>query len=171
MDSLVERLLSRMFKREEINGRFRCPTYLFRWTLFQPKALRGFGIYLHKFVGDDWSLDLHDHPKRFISIGLKGSYVETTPVTQPYFTRHGERIGQFTHETTFRAPWLRTFPASHVHRISGPTIAAPCWTLVIVLTHVREWGFWHQSEEGMFHRWIPWRRYVGSEEADKMKAC
>lgn len=65
------RLLDRLFRREDINGGERCPTYLHRWTLFQPRRprwlWRGFGIYLHKFVGDDWSRDLHDHPKRFIS--------------------------------------------------------------------------------------------------------
>ena len=67
------KILDRLFgKAEEINGRERCPTYLYRWTVAK---WRGRGIYLHHFVGDDWSRDLHDHPKRFISIGLKGGYV------------------------------------------------------------------------------------------------
>ncbi len=44
----------------------------------------------------------------------------------------------------------------------------PCWTLVIVLWHVREWGFWHAGQ------FIPWKAYVrgaSSWIADKMKAC
>lgn len=65
----ITSLLNRFFGREEINGGNRCPAYLYRWTLF---ACRWFGVYVHRFVGDDWSLDLHDHPKRFISIGLRG---------------------------------------------------------------------------------------------------
>lgn len=132
---------------EEINGANRCPTYLYRWTLLKWGKR---GIYLHHFVGDDWSLDLHDHPKRFVSIGLRGQYREQTPA--------GFRI--------YRAPWLRTFPADHVHRLSMIN-GGECWTLVIVLKSVRQWGFWHLG------KFIPWREYVekGNPLADKMKAC
>lgn len=166
----VEHALSALFRHETINGNGRCATYLHRWTLFQPRRprrlWRGFGIYLHKFVGDDWSRDLHDHPKRFISIGLRGRYVETTfrgDARQcPCDLEHEHHV---TRE--YRAPWFRTFPADHVHRLSGPTPDRPCWTLVIVLWHVREWGFWH------FGRFIPWREYVepGNSIADERKAC
>lgn len=161
------RLLSRLFAHEEINGAGRCPTYLHRWTLFQPKRprwlWRGFGIYLHKFVGDDWSLDLHDHPKRFISIGLRGRYVETTPARPDadpasVFTGFEHRV--------YSAPWLRTFPAEHIHRLTLIQ-GRPCWTLVIVLRHVREWGFWHRGQ------FMHWRLYVAPDNAiaDTRKAC
>jgi hypothetical protein len=150
------RIIDRLFRLEEINGSQRCPTYLYRWTLFQPKwprwLWRGFGIYLHHFVGDDWSRDLHDHPKRFISIGLKGAYIEETP---------GHRIHFYV------APWIRTFPATHIHWLTLPK-GTDCWTLVIVLRHVRDWGFWHDGE------WLQWKEYVfGAYRAiaDKMKAC
>jgi hypothetical protein len=190
---MIERFLNWAFVHEEINGHQRCPTYLHRWTLFQPRArllkpwLRGFGIYLHKFVGDDWSYDLHDHPKRFISIGLKGSYVEETPspamidllrkhAGTPLFYDCG-----CTHlkvdaglcdvysnlETEYVAPWVRTFPARHVHRIKLLDPARSCWTLVIVLRTVRDWGFWNRG------RWVHWREYVdhSNELADSRKAC
>lgn len=137
--------LSRFFKMEEINGNNVCPTYLYRWTLLR---LFGCGVYLHHFVGDDWSRDLHDHPKRFISIGLSGTYTEETP--------HGER--------TYRAPWVRSFPAEHIHRIRLPR-GGSCWTLVIVLRAVRPWGFWHK---GLF---TPWREYVHSATAKEMRSC
>ena len=134
---------------EEINGGHRCPTYLYRWTILSTRWAR---IYLHKFVGDDWSLDLHDHPKRFISIGLWGSYREETPV-----------LGI----QDFSAPWFRTFPPEYRHRIFGPTPEKPCWTLVIVGPVVRDWGFWHSGQ------FIPWLDYVRGKDgiADKMKAC
>jgi hypothetical protein len=152
----VKRLLDRVFgQAEEINGRERCPTYLYRWTML---AWRGhFAAYLHHFVGDDWSLDLHDHPKRFISIGLKGWYYEHTPCK--------ECEGRHTVIRRYAAPWIRTFPASHIHRLSVPS--KNCWTLVIVLKPVREWGFWHLG------KFIPWRTYVDEVggAADKMKAC
>jgi hypothetical protein len=158
--------LSKLFRHEEINGAHRCPTYLHRWTLFQPRRpkafWRGFGIYLHKFVGDDWSRDLHDHPKRFISIGLKGRYVEYTPTLDSIEDDSDETVSR-----VYSAPWVRTFPADHIHRITLCDDRAPCWTLVIVLWHVREWGFWHK---GLF---MHWRGYVaqGNTIADERKAC
>jgi hypothetical protein len=129
---------------EEINGRERCSTYLYRWIVYDGRRGK---VYLHKFVGDDWTRDLHDHPKRFVSIGLWGSYLEETPAG-----KH-----------RYRAPWIRTFPATHQHRLTTPW--GTCWTLVIVLKTVREWGFWHEG------RFIPWRDYMDGEEADAMKDC
>jgi hypothetical protein len=145
----MRRILSWLFgKPEEINGANRCPTYLYRWTLLYRRGV--FGVYLHHFIGDDWSRDLHDHPKRFISIGLWGRYTEETP---------GGRL------RTYRAPWVRTFPAEHIHRITVPS--RNCWTLVIVLKPVREWGFWHLGQ------FFPWKTYVAKDNvlADEMKAC
>lgn len=145
----VKQILDKLFGRaEEINGRDRCPTYLFRWTLLSRKGK--FSIYLHHFVGDDWSRDLHDHPKRFISIGLWGCYLEETP----------------SGIKRYRAPWIRSFAATHIHRLSVPS--KNCWTVVAVLKPVRDWGFWHVG------RFIPWRSYVAGDDAaiaDKMKAC
>jgi hypothetical protein len=146
----VRGLFDRIFQREEMDGDGRCATYLVRWTLL--KLPRGIGVYLHKFVGDDWSWDMHDHPKRFVSIGLKGAYRELTP--------SNDVIGHI-----FRAPWLRTFPAEHVHRIELLPDRRCCWTLVVVLTTTRKWGFWHAG------RWVPWREYVASDAATEMKSC
>lgn len=133
-----------MFALEEINGGGRCATYLFRWTLL---ACRWFAVYLHHFVGDDWSLDMHDHPKRFVSIGLSGRYIEETPA--------GERL--------YRAPWIRTFPAEHIHRLR--LCGRDCWTLVIVFRATRPWGFWHLGS------WVSWKSYVKGPLADTMKNC
>jgi hypothetical protein len=141
----------RLFKLEEINGGNRCPTYLYRWTLLKAKD---WSVYLLHFVGDDPSLDLHDHPKRFISIGLWGKYNEWQSETDILFDS----------PEVFRAPWIRTFPAEHRHRLSmidGGT----CWTLVIVLKAVRPWGFWRMG------KFIPFREYVNGKIADARKAC
>lgn len=161
---MTHRLLSRLFgESEEINGRERCETYLYRWVL---SSNRWFKAYLHHFVGDDWSRDLHDHPKRFISIGLRGSYYEHTP-TGPNAGACPCGCGaQHTQARLYRAPWIRSFPATHIHRLTVPS--KNCWTIVIVLKTVREWGFWHGG------RFIPWRNYVDGADsglADKMKAC
>jgi hypothetical protein len=155
MKALLDWLLG---KAEEINGE-RCPTYLYRWTVLK---WAGRGVYLHHFVGDDWSRDLHDHPKRFISVGLKGGYMEWTPCKV--------HIGCHVNEPKlFEAPWVRSFPAEHIHRLTmlldADGNSRDCWTLVIVLKPVRSWGFWHLG------KFIPWLEYVNSETADKMKAC
>jgi hypothetical protein len=147
MIAWIIRRLNRFFKLEEINGGNRCPTYLFRWTLLRTPW---FAVYLHHFVGEDWSRDLHDHPKRFLSIGLAGGYVE--------HTSKGQRA--------YNAPWIRTFPAEHTHRITLGKFES-CWTLVAVFKTVRQWGFWHDGS------WIRWKEYVKAVggPADKMKAC
>lgn len=147
------RWFDRRFRLEEISGTERCPTYLYRWTLLKAKT---WGVYLHHFVGDDWSLDLHDHPKRFISLGLQGKYRETTP-------KLGAGVDQQT-SRIWRAPWVRSFPATHIHRLAMVD-GGECWTLVIVLKSVREWGFWSSGH------FIPWRKYVDSATADERKAC
>ena len=69
--------MNRILDHEEINGGERCPTYMHRYRLL--RIGKRVAVYLHKFVADDWSRDMHDHPKRFVSIGLWGSYVEETP--------------------------------------------------------------------------------------------
>ena len=170
-------LLTKLFGApEEINGRERCPTYLYRWIIYGNRkrdSLTGrifgkprFKIYLHKFVHDDWSRDLHDHPKRFISIGLKGGYIEWTPCR---LCNIGGVPCGVENQKLFLAPWFRSFPAEHIHRLTmlqdhtGKDL--PCWTLVIVLQGTREWGFWHLG------KFIPWREYVQSDTADAMKAC
>jgi len=140
------RLIDRVFKLEEINGNHSCPTYLYRWTLARIGWL---GVYLHHFVGDDWSRDMHDHPKRFVSIGLWGNYIEETP-GKP--------------DRRYRAPWIRSFPADHIHRIRLDGRRS-CWTLVFVLKPVRAWGFWRAG------RFVPWRQYVHSEDAIKYRSC
>lgn len=147
----MKQLFNRVFHIEEINGDGLCPTYLYRWTLLRVGKL--FAIYLHKFVGDDWSSDLHDHPKRFWSIGLKGQYTE--------WTFGGIRLKS----RVYRAPWIRTFPATHIHRLTGPTPQRPCWTLVIVGRAVQSWGFWPKRT------FVPWRTYVGSDAAKEAKSC
>lgn len=137
--------IDRLLQMEMISGDGMCPPYMYRWTL--AKA-RNWSVYLHHFVGDDWTRDLHDHPKRFISIGLWGRYVEETLV--------GERV--------WRAPWIRSFPAVHRHRLKLID-RRQCWTLVIVLKAERDWGFWSKG------RWVQWREYLKTPEARARKSC
>lgn len=126
---------------EEINGGGICETYLYRWVLW--KGPNGRALYLHHFVGDDWSRDLHDHPKAFVSIGLAGGYDEEYRVDPDGALGYRQ----------WRAPWFRRFPATHIHRLKTKHLGG-CWTLVYVGPVVRAWGFWVNG------KWWPWHYYV-----------
>lgn len=152
----IYRVLDRLFNHEVIDGGGRCE-YLHRWHIL--KLWSGRGIYLHNFVDSDWSYDFHDHPKRFVSIGLKGSYIEHQIVVV-----NGE---VFQKRVRFKAPWIRSFPAKHVHRLELDS--ASCWTLVCVGKIERAWGFWFRKNGRYW--WQPWKGYVKSEQADRAKIC
>lgn len=133
------RLRDRIFRREDIAG-----GALRRWTLFRLPG--GRALYLHHFRCSD-ARSMHDHPKRFVTIGLKGGYVEESLVQFPLLqTCWTGRVRQ-----RFVAPWIRAFGAHHIHR----TRVSPrgCWTLAYVGPRVREWGFVHRG------RWIHWKRF------------
>ena len=125
---------------ETMSGNGACPVYLERWVLAE--ALNR-GAYLHHFIGDDWAVDPHDHPRRFISIGLKGWYYEDV----------FNELGELVKTERFDAPWFRSFPAEHLHRVR-PSECGDCWTLVIVLPKSRRWGF---VQDG---KWIAFKDYV-----------
>ena len=139
-------LLDLLFAHEVIDGHGRRP-YMHRWVLLRwPSG----AIYLHHFIGSDWSLDLHDHPKDFTSIGLKGRYAEIFELP--------ETGGQWSSKL-YRAPWFRRFPAEHRHRLVLER-GESAWTLVHVGEKRRDWGFYYVDE------FIPWEDYVYSELAD-----
>lgn len=140
-----------------MDGAGRCPVYLERWTFFN---LFGVAVYLHHFLGDDWAIDPHDHPRRFTSIGLKGWYYEDVYGVQKWAGQDGQLVTVHKGTTKYTAPWFRSFPATHIHRIRASE-CGNCWTLVIVGPKRRAWGF---IRDGV---WTPFREYVFSGKARK----
>jgi hypothetical protein len=100
-------------------------------------------VYLHHFA-DDLLGDMHDHPGRIISLGLLGKYREETP--------GGARI--------YRAPWVRCFPASYIHRLVMVD-GGSCWTIAITLKPVRTWGFWTSAGRKPWHEYLK-KRMTGN---------
>lgn len=101
-----------------------------------------FGVYLHWIYLPDRDRDPHDHPWPFVSMTLKGGYVEeiTDPTkgeiwsnSNPQFTGH-------------------TMPMHLAHRIRH--LDPGTVTLVLVGARKRTWGFW--TPEGF----VPWHNYV-----------
>lgn len=142
-----------LWRRSDVNGDGVARTYLHRWTLLRlPGARR---LYLHHFVGDDWSVDPHDHPKRFVSIGLWGGYDED--VFDP-------DEGRVVQTVKWRAPWFRIFPPSHTHRVRSRHLGG-AWTLVYVGPRRQDWGFWLRGED-----WVEQRQYLRDHATDRVAA-
>ena len=138
----LERWLTRRWACTLWTGGIGCPC-LRRWELLRTRWGK---LFLHRFFADDWSLDLHDHSGRMVSIGLWGCYEEETPT--------GTHI--------YHAPWVRTFPATHTHRLR--LLTPSVWTLVWVGTKDRSSGFWYQGA------WWPQADYLAGP-AKSRKSC
>ena len=101
--------------------------YLIRWWVI-PRN-RFCNVYVHKFIGDDKSLHVHDHPWWFCSVLLKGSLAETELTDDNCYVT--TRIWKFL---------PRFYPATFKHRIllMGDK---PAWTIVVTGPRRRIWGF------------------------------
>lgn len=117
----------RLLLAEEI-GPPACPM-MRRWVLQTPLG----GLRLHHFLRGDGDRNPHDHPFGFVTLVLRGSYVDVSDEG-----RDKLRVGS-----------VRCRPAHHAHRVETDG----CWTLVLCSAMRRRWGF--LTERG----WVPWREY------------
>lgn len=139
-----------MFGKFFIGGAER--PYMIRWFLI-PRN-RWLNIYLHKFCRDDDDRALHDHPWWFVSLMIRGRYVE--------HTESGSK--------TRNAPSIAFRRAEHRHRVEllknrhGDPI--PCWTIVVTGRRSRVWGFW--CPRGF----VPWTEFVDQTDTGNIgKGC
>ena len=148
---MIQKFINWFFRFENNNGHGAVEKYKHRWCLL--KLWGGRAVYLHHYIGSDWSSDPHDHPKKFVSIGLWGSYLEWTP--GPMFDLNQLQC------KIWIAPWYRSFPSSHVHLIT--MLDPSCWTLVYVGKYEQSRGFWERKWPGVGSftaRWMHWTSYV-----------
>lgn len=136
--------------------------FLVRLTLIE---LFGWTLKLHIFLRDDH--DLHDHPWKFWTWLIAGSYREEV-TCESAFNAEGKAFadvritvtGDGTHPSGARISYhierkpgsLAFRPAKWVHRVLLID-KKPCATLILTAPVEREWGFTKGS------RWIPWRQY------------
>lgn len=119
--------------------------YLWRLRIVQTPW---FAVYLHAIHRPDHDQELHDHPWDFVSLVLRGSYIEQTPCCEGCpFRRH--RLVR----------WINSKRAEDAHRIVRVD-RAPTWTLVFCGRRRREWGFHVLGENQM--RWVPWHEFLAS---------
>lgn len=113
-------------------GKKECP-YAYRWLL----NLGLFSIRLHLWLRSDDKRHMHDHPWSFVTLVLRGSYVDVSPAGRDQL-----RWGS-----------VRYREATHRHYVEVPATGA--LTLLVTSAPVRNWGFW---VKGKFKRPL---RYFG----------
>lgn len=113
-------------------------------------------VRLHEIVASDDGRAFHDHPWDFVSIGLRGGYLEERPamvdVDQDGNPWSCSRPGGWRNQLRrFTAPWvlLRRAEDLHVLWLDAPV----AWTLILLGPKRRTWGFCDPIG------WMPWREF------------
>lgn len=119
-------------------------TYLTRWRII---GTPWFSIYLHRMDGPDSRPTLHDHPWNFLSVVLRGGYVERRldPLTMEVNENHRVR----------RANRVRAHEAHAIHTL----LRVPTWTLLFVGARRRTWGYWEPRYLGDRDEWWAWTEF------------
>lgn len=108
--------------------------------------LLGLGVRIHEILRSDYGRDPHNHPWPFLSIILRGEYVESR------YDDKGSLISVRKHgpgSVLYR-------PANSWHRLDVP-LGLPVTTLFITGAKVQRWGF---NVDGQF---IPYTEYKGRQ--------
>lgn len=122
--------------RSDLIGR----DYMRRWVLFTPwGALR-----IHHILRSDADRHFHDHPMDFVSIILRGGYIEHRPGSAPRRCGPGSVIKR---------------QAEDLHRLQ--LLGKSAWTFVLAGPARRKWGF--ATEDG----WIVAGRYESWKKNSK----
>lgn len=109
-----------------------------------------FSIKLHRIYRPDRQRDLHDHPWNFLSLVLRGSYVEDVPCKNP--------ASPFTDSRRVRWwNWKRAEDRHSIREVSR----SPVWTLVFCGPKRREWGFWVENGT-RFVKWSDYEKLYGA---------
>lgn len=125
--------------------------YMERFWLRSPSNRRDrWAVRVHHIVTEDLDRELHDHPWDFVSVILRGGYVEARPFgTEPDFGAPdgGERV-QLIERKAGSIAFRR---ATDRHRIVF--VLPDTWTLFITSPKRQWWGFYTQA--GKVH----WRAF------------
>lgn len=108
---------------------------------------RWLGVYLHRLDRPDADRECHDHPWSFVSVVLRGGYLEERRRRGGGW-RAREWRGRFS---------VAARQYSDAHRIAG--IAPGTWTLILRGRDRRTWGFYIEDATGVWCRWVHWRRF------------
>jgi hypothetical protein len=113
--------------------------YMRRWTVTTP----WFSLRLHHILRSDLDRHHHDHPFSFVSLILRGGYVERSPGGPPRVCRPGTVVVR---------------RAEDLHSLT--LLGESAWTLVAATPRRKRWGF--DTEDG----WV----FAGEYDAWKRAA-
>lgn len=94
-----------------------------------------FRIYIHKIYRSDVAV-FHDHARRYLTVILRGGYVEHTPTGSRKY-----RPGSILYRGLNSKHWLE--------------LERPAMTIFIAWGRGREWGFYENGPGEM----VPWHKY------------
>jgi hypothetical protein len=132
--SKIERLLRKYLPYKEI-GWQDIGEVFYRYTILKTPW---FNLYLHQLDAPEWHpVGCHDHPWWFITVLLKGGYLE---MQRPKSTRGFPGVGEKGGLLKRRYPGMILFrPANHTHDVVTPY--GRSWSLVLTGRKSRDWGF------------------------------
>lgn len=103
-----------------------------------------FALWLHRIHRRDFVRDLHDHPRSFLAVLLRGHYTELVrtelgPLRTSGAPSEGFRPCGVT--TRVERRWFSFKRAEDAHAIVELS-RSPVWTLCLCGPRRRQWGFW-----------------------------
>lgn len=136
-----------LFERFEIPNYDGEGVYLTRWRIVQTPW---FALYLHRFTAPDPRPTLHDHPWSFVSVILRGGYVERrlNPLT----------LTVDEHRRVRRVNVVRPLDAHAIVSLDR----TPTWSLLFVGKRRRKWGYMEPAGDGW--TWTPFDRHRHNDE-------
>jgi len=120
----------------------------------------GIAVRIHHILRSDDDRALHDHPWWYVSLILRGWYMEVTPVY--------DESGLYSHRDlkAYHPGALLFRRATAKHRLIIPTLDATdgtrrdqsCWTLFITGPYKQRWGFYPYLRTKIY-----WKEYVATD--------
>lgn len=112
---------------------------------------RFIAIRVHRIISSDDVRALHDHPWWFVTVIMRGGYLEVLPIDQE---QPPER-DRYDTNNFWRAPGDVVFHrGADRHRLELGQ-GRECWTFFIMGPISRDWGF-HTADQG----WVYWQHYL-----------
>ena len=108
--------------------------YMGRYSLFETRWL---SARVHHLVSADYDRHMHDHPWSFVSLLLRGSYIERRPVNvDPFWNEDGTEPSWFSVRNAGSLAFRR---ATDRHLISN--VMPDTWSLFVYGPVRQWWGF------------------------------
>lgn len=133
--------------------------YMGRWWLFRTRWL---SARVHHIASPDYDRHMHDHPFSFVSIILRGEYVENRPQkVEPCFIGNGRDWEACTKllRTTGSVAYRR---CTQRHLISWVSDGG-AWTLVFMTPKRQWWGFYTPAGK------VFWQDYCSVHDASEQE--